>query len=139
MGRVREDASNKAYAVRIAKGAGLLTETRELLCAWHPGESAAALAERVLETDLLGKATARRAKDIVQRVFAPRYLSPKECPAVYLKQLLEKQTMGDWFRDLSLLYTARANRLVRDSVTILLRNARDQGRLTLSLDAVITF
>jgi hypothetical protein len=38
-----------------------------------------------------------------------------------------------------LLYTARANRLVRDSVTVLLHNARDEGRIALSVDAVVTF
>ena len=133
------DATNEAYAVRIAKGAGLIAETRDLLRAWHPDESAAALAERVLETDLLGKSTARRVKDIVQRVFAPRYLYPEGCPALYLKKLVERHTMGDWFRDLCLLYTARANRLVRDSITVLLRNARDEGRFELSLDAVVSF
>ena len=85
MRSVLADATNEAYAVRIAKGAGLIAETRDLLRAWQPGESAAVLAERVLQTDLLGKSTARRVKDIVQRVFAPRYLYPAECPALYLK------------------------------------------------------
>lgn len=139
MRKVMADATNEAYAVRIAKGAGLIAETRDLLHAWQPGESAAALADRVLRTDLLGKSTARRVKDIVQRVFAPRYLYPEECPALYVKKLLESYPTGDWFRDLCLLYTARANRLVRDSVTVLLRNARDEGRLTLSVDAVVSF
>ena len=136
---VMTDATNEAYAVRIAKGAGLIAETRDLLREWQPGESAAALAERVLKTGLLGKSTARRVKDIVQRVFAPRYLYPEECPAVYLKKLVERHTQGDWFRDLCLLYTARANRLVRDSVTVFLRNARDEGRIALSVNAVVAF
>src|SRR5262245_61507514 len=139
MRSVMADATNEAYAVRIAKGAGLIAETRDLLRAWQPGESAAVLAERVLKTDLLGKSTARRVKDIVQRVFAPRYLYPSGCPAVYLKRLVERHTTGDWFRDLCLLYAARADRLVRDSVTVLLRNARDEGRISLSVDAVVSF
>ena len=49
MRSVIADATNEAYAVRIAKGAGLIAETRELLRAWQPGESAAVLAERVLK------------------------------------------------------------------------------------------
>lgn len=130
---------NEAYTIRISKGAGLVTETRTLLREWKPGESAAELAERVLETDLLGKATARRVKDIVQRVFAPRYLYPEGCPALYLKKLVEMKTSGDWFRDLCLLYAARADQLVRDSVTLLFRNARNEGRISLSVDAVIAF
>ena len=85
MRSVIADATNEAYAVRIAKGAGLIAETRELLRAWQPGESAAVLAERVLKTDLLGKSTARRVKDIVQRVFAPRYLSRRMSGCVFKK------------------------------------------------------
>ena len=57
---------------------------------------------------------------------------------MYLKRLVERHTTGDWFH-LCLLYTARANRLVRDSVTVLLRNARDEGRIALSVDAVVAF
>jgi len=131
--------THEAYTIRISKGAGLVAETRDLLREWHPGESAAALAERVLKTNLLGKSTARRVKDIVQRVFAPRYLYPKGCLALYLKKLVESHTAGDWFHDLCLLYSARADRLVRDGVTVLLRNARDEGRIALSVDAVVAF
>jgi hypothetical protein len=39
--------THEAYTIRISKGAGLVAETRDLLREWHPGESAAALAERV--------------------------------------------------------------------------------------------
>ena len=131
--------THEAYTIRISKGAGLVAETRVLLREWQPGESAAQLAERVLETDLLGKSTARRVKDIVQRVFAPRYLHPEGCPAFHLKKLVESKTAGDWFRDLCLLYTARADRLVRDGVTVLLHNACDEGRIALSVDAVVSF
>jgi BrxA len=133
------NAASETYTIRISKGAGLVAETRTLLCEWHPGESAAELAKRVLENNLLGKSTARRVKDIVQRVFAPRYLRPEEYPAPHLKKLVERKTAGDWFRDLCLLYAARADRLVRDSVTVLLRNARDEGRISLSVDAVVSF
>ena len=34
MRSVIADATNEAYAVRIAKGAGLIAETRDLLRAW---------------------------------------------------------------------------------------------------------
>ena len=139
MSSVMAAETHEAYTIRLSKGAGLIAETRDLLRAWQPGESAAALAERVLQTDLLGKSTARRVKDIVQRVFAPRYLYPAGCPALYVKKLVEMHTAGDWFHDLCLLYAARADRLVRDGVTVLLRNACDEGRISLSVDAVVAF
>ena len=127
------------YTIRISKGAALIPETRSLLREWTASEDAAQLAKRVLESDLLGKATARRVRDIVQRCFGPRYLAPARCPAQHLKTLVETRPSGDWFRDLCLLYTARADRLIRDAVTVLLAGARDEGRLALSVDAAVTF
>ncbi len=139
MSSVATVPADKHYTIRTSKGAALISESRALLRAWSPGESAAQLAERVLQEDRLGKATARRVKDLVQRVFTPRYLRPEGPPALYLKPLVEDHRGGDWFRDLCLIYTARADRLVRDSVTLLLRRVRDDGRLALSVDAVIAF
>lgn len=127
------------YTIRTSKGAALISESRALLRAWKPGETASQLSDRALQEDLLGKATARRVKDLVQRVFAPRYLQPEGPPARYLKALVEHLSAGDWFRDLCLLHTARADCLVRDSIAVLLRRAREEGRLSLSVDAVIAY
>lgn len=127
------------YTIRISKGAALLPETRLLLGEWKVEEDAAELAERVLDADLLGKATARRVRDIVQRCFAPRYLAPQGCPARHLKRLLEQRKSGDWFRDLCLLYSARADRLLRDSVGVFLRDAIAEGRLSVNVETAVNF
>ena len=71
---------------------------------------------------------------LCRRVFAPRYLQPLECPAVFLKKLLEEHSSGDWFRDLCLIYIARSDDLVRDVVSAFFREARDEGRISLSVD-----
>ena len=52
MRSVMASATHEAYTIRISKGAGLVAETRALLHEWQPGESAAALAERVLNRSL---------------------------------------------------------------------------------------
>jgi hypothetical protein len=127
------------YTIRVSKGAALLAETRLLLREWNPREGAQQLSERVLAMDLLGKATARRVKDVVERCFAPRYLAPPGQPAIFLKRLLESRGSGDWFRDLALIYTARVDRLVRDAISVFLAGVREDGRLTLSVDSVMTF
>jgi hypothetical protein len=64
----------RQYTNTISKGSGLLEETKTLLRAWQPGESRNEFCERVLREDLLGRMTAYRARDIVRRVFARRYL-----------------------------------------------------------------
>ena len=139
MTRLTIPATADRYTNRISKGTSLLAETRILFREWQPGETSRELAERTLENDLLGRATAYRVNDIVRRGFAPRFLLPKPSPAGHLKRLLEQRSAGDWFGNLCLLYAARADVLVRDAVTVMLRRARDEGRLALSLDAAISF
>jgi Putative inner membrane protein (DUF1819) len=131
--------ADEGYTIRTSKGAALISETRVLLRAWNGKETEAELAQRALRDDLLGKVTAKRVKDLVQQVFARRYLRPEGPPAVYLKTLLERRPGGDWFRDLCLVYSARADRVLRDLVSVFFRDMREAGRLTLNLEAVIAF
>ncbi|WP_145167967.1 BrxA family protein [Rubripirellula lacrimiformis] len=139
MSSVMAKTVSDPYTIRISKGAALLPETRMLLREWKVDEDAASLAERVLEADLLGKATARRVRDIVQRCFAPRLLSPAGCPARHMKRLVENRSSNDWFRDLCLLYSARADRLLRDSITVFLTDAINEGRLSVTVDTATAF
>jgi hypothetical protein len=131
--------TTERYTIRICKGTALLPETRVLLQEWQPGDTRSDLAQRTLENDLLGKSTAHRVNDIVRKGFAPRFLLPDPRAARYVKRLLEKRPNSDWFGNLCLLHAARADMLVRDAVTVLLRRACDEGRLALSVDAVISF
>jgi hypothetical protein len=76
-----------------------------LLRAWQPGESEASLARRALAEDLLGKATAKRARDVVH-VFARRLLIPRDQPARHhLKPLTDGDGPRQVLSDL-LFYTA---------------------------------
>jgi hypothetical protein len=127
------------YTNTISKGSALLEETRTLLRAWQPGESRNEFCERVLREDLLGRMTAYRARDIVQRVFARRFLRPDNKPALLLKRLLERGRAGQLFSDLCLLYASRNDDLIRDTVTHLYWPALSEGRLTLTPANVVEF
>lgn len=127
------------YTIAICKGSALLDETRALLRAWKPPESANEFSQRVLREDLLGRMTAYRARDIVRRVFARRYLRPDNQPALLLKQLLERGQPGQLFSDLCLLYSARNDDLIRDAVTHIYWPALSEGRLTLAPTHVVEF
>ncbi len=127
------------YTNTISKGSALLEETRTLLRAWQPGESCSEFCERVLREDLLGRMTAYRARDIVRRVFARRYLRPDNKPALLLKRLLEGGQSGQLFSDLCLLYASRNDALIRDAVTHLYWPALSEGRLTLTPAHVVDF
>ena len=119
------------YTQALAKGGALLHETRVLLEAWQPGEPERALADRVLEQDLLGRATAHRVRDIV-RVFALRFLAPTDAPARHLKRLLAGNAPAQLYRDLVFYYTARRDDLLREFVTTRYWLLVREGRLTIT-------
>jgi|ERR1017187_6886685 hypothetical protein len=127
------------YTIAICKGTALLEETRALLRAWKPGETLNEFSARVLREDVLGRMTAYRARDIVRRVFARRYLRPNNQPALLLKQLLKFGQPGQLFSDLCLLYSARNDALIRNAVTHLYLPAQSEGRLTLAPSHVVEF
>lgn len=127
------------YTIAICKGSALLEETRALLRAWSDTESPNEFSQRVLREDLLGRMTAYRARDIVNRVFARRYLRPDHRPAVLLKRLLACNQSAQVFSELCLLYAARADDLIRDAVTQLYWPALSSGRLTLMPEHVVEF
>jgi hypothetical protein len=62
----------------------------------------------------LGNATAYRTRDVVKRVFAPRFLKPDDKPAKLLQKVLSARLPGRVFTELVFLYTARFDPLVYD-------------------------
>jgi hypothetical protein len=105
--------ASPTYTQALSKGGSLLPETRILLTAWQPGETEEQLTEQVLGADLLGRATARRALDIV-RVFALRFLTPTDATARHLKRFVAGAAPKQVFTDLVFFYTAQRDALLRD-------------------------
>lgn len=112
------------YTSRSLKGTALLAETGVLLRAWRPGESGAELRRRVLAEDLLGKSTSKRAEDVVDHVFARRFLGTGGVPAVHLQTILAARGGGDWLTHISLVQAARNDAVLRDAITVALPRAR---------------
>jgi hypothetical protein len=104
----------RKYSTAISKGAGMVEETRRLLEHWRPGEPLDDLTHRVQEEGLLGNSTAYRTRDIVRRVFAPRFLRPNDKPARILQQVLSFGLPGRVFTELLFVFTARQDPLVYD-------------------------
>jgi hypothetical protein len=109
--------SDGAYNTNLAKAQGLVPETFELLDIWRPSMSAAQLREQVQADGVLGRASATRIRDIVQRGFAQRYLLQRDEPALWLKQLLSSGASRSFLRQLLLIFTARHNQVFHDFVT----------------------
>lgn len=131
--------SKTMYSTAISKGAGMLEETHRLLEYWQPGEPLDQFAYRVQEEGLLGGSTAYRTRDIVRRVFAPRYLKPTDKPARILKKILDSKMPTRVFSELVFLFTARNDRLVYDFTIREFWPAVRRGRTLMGTDVMLDF
>jgi hypothetical protein len=94
----------------------MVPETLELLELWEPHMTTADLKARVRSVGALGKATQVRVDDLVGRGFAQRFLIDNGEPARHLKRLLHSRAPRGILRQLILLYTCRANRILHDFI-----------------------
>lgn len=108
--------SEVKYTTALAKGQGAIEETISLLRIWEPQMTPSELARKVVSEGVLSKATAKRAKDLVFEMFAPRYLRDNGRPAAQLKTLVEANIEPVSTGQLFLIYTSRANLILRDFI-----------------------
>jgi hypothetical protein len=104
------------YTTQLQAGLGMVPETLDLLRLWKPGMIPARLAEEVVQTGLFSRATARRARNLVVEMFAPRYLVDHGQAAARLKYLNDHRFPQEAMAQLCFLYTARAQRILADFV-----------------------
>ena len=135
---MRKDVQRQ-YTTAISKGAGMIEETRRLLEHWKPGEPLDDFAHRVQNEGLLGNATAYRTRDLVRRVFAPRYLKPTDKPARILQQVLSSGLPGRVFTELLFLFTARQDPLVYDFTIREYWPGVRRGRNIIDTDFMLSF
>jgi hypothetical protein len=112
-----ETQSNKhkqVYTTAISKGAGCVEETRKLLQHWEPGTDMETFLKRVQDEDLVGASTAYRTKDVVTRVFRPRFLTPTDRPARILKMILQKGLKRQTFTEMLFVFACRSDPLIHD-------------------------
>lgn len=104
----------RLYTTQLQAGLGMIQESLDLLQIWEPGENPSQLAEKVISKGLFARATARRARNIVAEMFAPRLLSGDAQAARWLKFLLSHGFPGESLRQLLFIYTARAQAIFAD-------------------------
>jgi hypothetical protein len=104
------------YTTELSKGQGAVAETLSLLQVWESGMVPEVLAQKILNEGVLGRSTAVRTRDLVQRVFVRRYFVDDGAPARYLKYLVEQQADSAVVRQIMLVYTARLHVILRDFI-----------------------
>jgi len=104
------------YTTQLQAGLGMVTETMDLLRLWELGTIPARLSDRVIHDGLFARTTARRARNLVVEMFAPRYLVHGGTPATRLKYLVEHRFSHESLVQLFFLHTARAQQIFADFV-----------------------
>lgn len=107
---------NSRYTTQFQAGLGMIPETMELLRFYSDDASPAALADRVVSEGIFASTTARRARNIVVEMFAPRYLGDGGEVARRLRFLLTNGFPNDALSQIFFLQTARAQRIFADFV-----------------------
>lgn len=129
----------RKYSTAISKGAEMVEETRPLLQQWRPDESLDDFTRRVQSEGLIGNSTAYRTRDVVKRVFAPRFLRPSDKPARVLQRILAVGLPGRVFTELLFVFTARQDPLVYDFTVHQYWPAVRRGRSFMDTDPIISF
>jgi hypothetical protein len=110
-------ARNSSYTTQLQAGLGMIHETLDLLRLWEPGDSPIKLAEKAISAGVFSRTTARRARNIVAEMFAPRFLAAGGGAARYLKEMVDTDQNMEDLKQLFYLYTARAQSIFADFVT----------------------
>ncbi len=135
----QDSTSERHYTVGISKGAASINEIRTLLGLWTPGVDRSEFLERIQQTGALGKQTAYRTKDMVNRVFRPRLLTPDDSAARALKQFLEEGGANQTLKELLLLYEARSDDLLYDFIKQRFWTLAYAGALVFQVEDVLAF
>lgn len=109
--------ASKAYTTQLQAGLGMIPETLALLQVWEPGMSATTLEGKAIAEGIFARTTARRTRNLVLEMFAPRYLADSGATATRLKGLLARRAPDEVLRQLFFLFTARAQAILADFVT----------------------
>jgi hypothetical protein len=64
------------FTVNIQKGGAMLDDTRRVIDVWDDEVDPATNMHRIGEENLLGKASRKRANDVLLRIIGPRYVNP---------------------------------------------------------------
>lgn len=120
------------YTANISKGSGLVPETVALFREWEPALSEEQFITHVVASNILGKATRSRVRDVLSRVFIPRFLAPHRPSVAAMKALVEGNADRETIARLVLYHAALADDLLYDFVADRLMALREQGRYHVS-------
>ncbi|MCL6478740.1 MAG: DUF1819 family protein [Peptococcaceae bacterium] len=128
----------RQYTCNIMKGGAMIGECFMLLREWRPGERKEDFINRIAAENLIGKATRKRARDIINRIFFRRFFTNGETTADNLKSILSLGYTDDLLKILY-YHTALSDDLLYDFVTQYLYLLYFEGRYKLDTTDGVSF
>lgn len=107
--------SPHGYTTRLQKAGAAIEDSRILLRHWSYEIPTEQLTEKLVSENVLGKTSRMRMKDIITRVFVPRYVNgePKDAWR-YLQTLEVGGTDSDTMASMLYFHTARSEKILYD-------------------------
>lgn len=122
--------SSLSYSSKIIKAGALLGDTKTLLSYWDADVSVAENVERVHRQNVFGKASRSRVEDILA-ILRQRYLD-EESVTKALVVLVQGKFPASALEKILYFHSARADPLLRDTVTKILVPMQKQGLLDIN-------
>ena len=123
------------YTSRIIKASALIADTKVLLAAWDPERSVAENLDRARRENIFGKASRKRAEDILL-IFRQRYFDDADVGAA-LVTLTQNAAPTQWIDPLLYFFSAQNDRTLRDMVVEVLYPRHLAGYTDLSIEYVV--
>lgn len=103
---------DRPYTSKLIKATALLADTRLLLSAWDPAQDTAANLARLRAGNALGKASTKRANDVLN-IFRQRYFADPDVGRA-LAALAHRPAADAWLTPLLYFFAAQSDRTLRD-------------------------
>lgn len=114
----------------LTKGAANAAEVVHLLRLWRPDEDPGAFQARVVEENLLGKGSRKRANDVARNVLGRRYFpAGAAAPARHIARMVQKAAPTEVLRGVLYYHAALAEHLLYLMAADFLYDYRQEGRL----------
>lgn len=112
---MRNSELTRSYTTRLQKAGAAIEDSRILLRHWSDAIPTEKLTDKLVSENVLGKASRMRMKDVIIRVFVPRFVrgEPKDAWR-YLQTLEVGGTDGDTMASLLYFHTARSEKILYD-------------------------
>lgn len=127
---------NRKYTYNLAKGCALIEETLALLAICEESTTKESLAKYVHENNYLSRCTEKRSMDIVKQVFYPRYMEQNPSIPCWLKAIRNKGVMLPQFKQILMVYCARANAIMYDYIINEFNELRASDAVSISKESI---